>query len=93
MTVIIDLSPDEEQRLHERAAQLGQELSAYLRRLIKEELEAVTSARGRTFAEISAPVHEDFRKSGMTEGELDTLLEEALSESRAAKHQVKNEPR
>jgi len=37
---------------------------------------------GPSFAEILAPVHEDFRKSGMTESELETLLEEALSESR-----------
>lgn len=43
--------------------------------------------QGRTFAEILAPIHEDFRKSGMTEGELDAILENALSESRAARKQ------
>ena len=32
---------------------------------------------------ILAPVHEDFRKSGMTEAELDTLLTEERSEARA----------
>ena len=43
-----------------------------------------------TFAEILAPVHEDFRKSGMTESELDGLLEESLRESRAERDQGKN---
>ena len=90
MTITIDLSPDEERRLQERAAQLGQDLPTYLRRLIREDLDAALPARGRTFAEILAPVHEDFRKSGMTEGELDALLEEALSESRAERHQGNN---
>ena len=90
MTVTIDLSPEEERRLQERAAQFGQDLTAYLRRLIQEDLEAASPAKGRTFAAILAPVHEDFRKSGMTDGELDTLLEEALRESRAERRQGKN---
>jgi hypothetical protein len=90
MTITIDLSPDEERRLQERAAQLGQDLPAYLRRLIREDLDATAPARSRTFAEILAPVHEDFRESGMTEGELDTLLEEALGEARAERHGGKN---
>ena len=83
MTVTIDLSPDEERQLQDRAAQLGQDLTAYLRTLIQENLDAPPSDRGRTFAEILAPIHEDFQKSGMSEGELDALLEEAITESRA----------
>jgi hypothetical protein len=90
MIITIDLSPDEERRLQERAAQLGQDLTAYLRRLIREDLDVASPAKGRTFAEILASVHEDFRKSGITEGELDTLLGEALDESRAERHQGKN---
>ena len=38
---------------------------------------------GRTIAEILAPVHEDFRRSGMGEDELDALLEGAINESKA----------
>jgi hypothetical protein len=83
MTVTIDLSPDEERRLHERASQLGQDLTGYLQQLIREDLGVAPPRRGRTLAEILAPVHEDFRKSGMTEDELNGLLKEALEESRA----------
>ena len=83
MTVTIDLSPDEERQLHERASRLGQDLIGYLHQLIRADLEAAPRSRGRTFAEILAPVHEDFRKSGMTEDELDALLKAALDASRA----------
>jgi hypothetical protein len=83
MALTIELSPDEERQLQERADQSGQDLTDYLRRLIRRNLDAARTANGRTFAEILAPVHEDFRKSDMTEDELDTLLREALDESRA----------
>lgn len=93
MTVTVELSPDEERRLQERAAQLGQDVTAYIQRLIREDLKGGSSAQCRTFAEILAPVHEDFRKSGMTEGELDTLLGEALRESRAEREEGKTKVR
>lgn len=93
MTVTIELSPDEERRLQERAAQLGQDVTAYVRLLIREDLEVGSSQKRRTFAEILSPVHEDFRKSGMTEGELDALLEEALRETRAEKQEGKTKAR
>lgn len=92
MTVTIDLSPDEERRLQERASQLGQDLTAYLHTIIRENLEP-PSASTRTFAEILAPVHDDFRRSGMTEGELDELIEEAIHESRAERRRGETAPR
>lgn len=90
MTVTIDLSSDEERQLHERASQLGQDLTGYLQQLIREDLEAAPRRRGRSFSEILAPVHEDFRKSGMTEDELDALLQAALDESRAERRRGHN---
>jgi len=35
-----------------------------------------------TLAEVLAPVHDDFRRSGMTEAELDELLESELKAHR-----------
>ena len=89
MTVTIDLFPEEERRLQERAARHGQDLTAYLRRIIREDLDAPTSGGEGTFAEVFAPIHEDFRKGGMTESELDALLEEAIDESRAGRRRGK----
>ena len=41
---------------------------------------AASRAGEKTLAEILAPIHEDFRKSGLTEAELDALLEECREE-------------
>jgi hypothetical protein len=86
MTVTIDLTPDEERRLQERAAQHGQDLPAYLHQLIRENLDAAPPASSRTLAEVLAPVREDFRKSGMTEEELDDLVEEIREDIWREKH-------
>jgi hypothetical protein len=90
MTVPSDGSPEEERPLQERAARHGQDRAASLRRLLREDRDAAAPPRARTFAEILAPVPEDFRHGGRTEGELDTFLEEALGEARAERHRGKN---
>src|SRR3712207_4273962 len=85
MTITIHLSPEEERKLAEQAAQNGQDPTSYVHRLIAEALEVEPSAANGpsvsqearpTLAEILAPVHEDFRRSGMTEEGLDALVEE-----------------
>jgi hypothetical protein len=81
MTITISLTPEEERQLAERAARDGQDLTTFVHRLIERELGASlplsgTPPSGQTFAEILAPIHEDFLQSGMTEEELDVLVEE-----------------
>jgi hypothetical protein len=93
MTITIELTLDEERRLQERAAQSGQDLTAYLRGLIREDLEAPPAAGSRIFAEILAPIHEEFRESGMSEEELEALLREELNASRADRRQASHDPR
>lgn len=82
MSITIPLSSDEEQALRERAARMGQDITSYLHGLIRADLSAATPPRDRGFAEILAPVHDDFERSGMTQGELDTLLDGARRELR-----------
>ena len=43
----------------------------------EQYLEALIDAANMTFDEILAPVREDFQRSGMTEGRLDTLVTDA----------------
>ncbi len=50
--------------------------------LVVEAVDARLSLAEMNLRTILAPVHEDFRKSGMTDTELDAFLEDALSESR-----------
>jgi predicted transcriptional regulator len=85
MTVTIDLSPDEERRLQQRAEEAGQEPAVYLQCAIRRLLDFPATS-GRSFAEILAPIHEDFRRSGMSEAELDALLEDAICSSRSEPH-------
>jgi hypothetical protein len=91
MTITLLLPPDTERKLHERAAQMGQTVEGYLQRLVEREVlgpngtesAAETSApraREKTLAKILAPIHEDFRKSGLTEAELEDLIEQCREE-------------
>jgi hypothetical protein len=63
-------------RIDELTARNGSDRSAVVAELLRKELPAVT------LAEVLAPVHEEFRKSGMTEDELNELLEGELEAHR-----------
>jgi len=77
MTLQIDLSPDLEAKLRERAAAAGKDVQSFARDAVEKEL-----AKPETFAELLAPVHKAVRESGMTDEEVDQLLEKALADSR-----------
>ena len=68
---ISGISPEVLSALTERAQRHGKTPAVYVRELIEADLLAT-----RPFSEILAPVREDFRQSGMTEDELDALVEE-----------------
>ncbi len=86
MTINIELRPEEERRLRERAASSGQDLSEYVHLVIKEHLEVSprdASGKGSTtFAEVLAPVWEGFRQSGMSEDEAADFLDGELQSAR-----------
>ena len=44
MSITISLSPEEEKSLRERAARAGQDVAAYVRRLIQREIQGVSEA-------------------------------------------------
>ena len=77
MTITIDLPPEKEQKVLQRAKERGQDVSAYVNQIIDRDIAQPT------FAEILAPIHEDVRKSGMTEVEINALIEESIREVRA----------
>jgi hypothetical protein len=78
MTITIDFSPETERQLLARAAATGKDVNTLVREAVEEKLRTPLPR----FQQILAPVHEDFRRSGMSEEELDTLLEESLKEVR-----------
>jgi predicted transcriptional regulator len=81
MTITITLPPATEERLRAEAEASGKDIST----LVVEAIEARLSLARLHLRDILAPVHDDFHKSGMTEKDLDQLLETALSEVRSKK--------
>jgi hypothetical protein len=86
VTVKLSLTPEEERRLFTRATEKGQDVANYLRTLVEEELR-----RPPALSEILAPIHDEFRRSGMSEEELETLLEGELAEHRRERGAAKDQ--
>lgn len=72
MTLTIELSVAVERQLAERAAKTGQSAAALASELIERAV-----APEKSFDEILAPFRQSFAESGMTDDELDALIEEA----------------
>jgi hypothetical protein len=86
MTLTLDLPPELEKKLRERATASGQDVAGYLYRLIERELRGgngggpLATSAGKTLDQILAPIREGFQQSGLTEEELTALFEEAREE-------------
>lgn len=78
MTLTVTLSPEKEQRLRERAAAAGQDLTAYVSGWIERFADAPIPPEA-----LSGPVYQEFLQSGMTDDQLGDLLENAKHEMRA----------
>jgi hypothetical protein len=84
MSLIIDLTPEEEQKLRERAADFGQEPGDYAASVLRASLE------GRpTLSEILAPYRRQVEESGISDEELDSLFEEAREAAFQARRTVR----
>lgn len=79
MTITIDLPPGTEEQLRAQAEASGKNIST----LVVEAVEARLAMAQLRFKDILAPVHADFQRSGMSEAEVTTLLEESLAKARA----------
>jgi predicted DNA-binding protein len=79
MTITITLPPATEERLRAQAEATGKNIST----LVVEAVEARLSLAQLSLRDILAPVHGDFQRSGMTDADLDTLLETSLDEARS----------
>jgi hypothetical protein len=91
----IELAPDEEQKLEEKARAQGQIHSDYVRELIRKELKvgpAAQHAKGKTFDEILAPIREGWEQSGLSEDQIMSLFEETRAEVRSDRRTKKEAP-
>ena len=70
MTVSIELEPELEKALKKKAAAKGSPVNTYVKRLIEQHIDL-----GPTYEEVMAPVWKGFADSGMTEQELNELID------------------
>ena len=77
MTIQIPISPETEAKLREKAAAVGEDIAAYAAGVLERSAKQPLS-----LDEISGPIGEQFRQSGMTEDELTDLLENAKHDKR-----------
>ena len=68
----IGLKPTQMKAVIRRAKKAGKTATEYVRSLVERDLNA-----GESFDEILRPIREGFRKSGVTEEELDELVNRA----------------
>jgi hypothetical protein len=78
MSITINLTPDEERKLLERAARNGQEVTAYVHRLIQRDIKDVDEAL--------APFRRQVARSGISDDELGSFFEEVREEVWQEKH-------
>jgi hypothetical protein len=77
MTLQISISSDAEAKLREKAAAIGEDVAAYAAGVLERSTKLPLSLE-----EISGPIAEQFRQSGMSEDELTEMLETAKHEMR-----------
>ena len=78
MSITVSISPEARNKLEKRAAQVGQDLRTYVRNLLEKEA-------AQTLTEAAKPIHRQFDESGMTETELERLIDETVRETRCEK--------
>ncbi|HQU41357.1 MAG: hypothetical protein B7Z73_00095 [Planctomycetia bacterium 21-64-5] len=79
MTITINLPPAAEEQLRAQAEATGKNISM----LVVEAVEARLALAQLQFKDILAPVHAEFDQSGMSDAELNALLESSLDEVRS----------
>ncbi|CAN5377048.1 hypothetical protein BH20ACI1_BH20ACI1_30670 [soil metagenome] len=71
MTVVLELKPEIEEALQNKAKATGFEVNVYLEKLIEKDI-----YQKKNIDEILAPVRQDFDESGMSEDELNEFIDD-----------------
>ena len=80
---ISGLSKQKMMALAAKAKRLGVSPARYVKQLVEDDLAIESDAQSMTLAQIMAPVRKGFRESGMTDEELDSIVNAARSRRRA----------
>jgi hypothetical protein len=86
MSLTVSLSPDQERRLFERAAERGKDPADYVRDLIDRDIHRPS------LDEVLAPFRRQVEESGMSDDELGAFFEEVREEVWQAKQERPSKP-
>lgn len=96
MTITITFSEPTERTLRVKAAERGQEVGEFVRELVERQVGGASSngpvvVEGRmrpTFEELTAPIADAVRSTGMSDDEIGDFFEEVVREVRAERRAV-----
>ena len=88
MTITINLPSATLDQLKAEAQAAGKDVET----VVREAVESKLSRRKRTFAEILKPVHDDVDASGMSEDDVNTLLDTELKAVRTERRSTQAQP-
>jgi hypothetical protein len=89
MSISITLTPAEERKLAELARAKGKDPAGYAHDVVSAYLNVADENGTRTLMEILAPIWEEWRRSGMSDSEIDNLFERELQETRSERRAAK----
>jgi len=75
MTLTISLRPEEQQKLSQRAAAAGTDVTEYVHQLVRRDIDMPPS-----IAQAAEPIAQAARASGISDQEFDALIEAARQE-------------
>jgi hypothetical protein len=83
MSIHITLTPEEERKLAELARARGKDPATHAHDVVTAYLNSAVQGGTKSFEEILAPIWAGWGQSGMTDGEVDDLLEQEIREVRS----------
>jgi len=88
MTITVNLPPATIQELQAEAVATGKDVD----KLVHEAVQSKLARRKKTFAEVLKPIHDAVDESGMSEGEVQALLDKELGAVRQARRSAREKP-
>jgi hypothetical protein len=88
MTIKVDFPPATLERLQAEAQACGKDVETFVREAVEQKL----ARRMMTFAEILKPIHDAVDASGMSDQDVNELLEDELRATRAARRASRQSP-
>jgi predicted transcriptional regulator len=92
VSITISLTPEEERKLAELARARGKDPAAHAHDVVAAYLNGVDREGARSFEEVLAPIWEGWRRSGLSDGEVDDLFGRELQEARSERRRSKGTP-